>query len=99
MITHALNNLCRPNGWQLQQRLVTFHASGDFHRNILKLLCNFIYIKLRHGCPPVNLLHFFRIRFHKNTSEGQLLDLTKWKAKWTQIKKYKYEYKKISLPV
>ena len=34
---------------------------------LIKLLCNFIEIPLRHGCSPVNLLHIFRIPFHKNT--------------------------------
>ena len=35
-----------------------------------KLLCNFI--RLRQGCSPVNLLHFFWTFFPKNTS-GELL--------------------------
>ena len=43
--------------------------------NSIKLLCNFIEIALRHGCSPINLLHIFRTRFPKNTSEGQPL---KW---------------------
>ena len=34
----------------------------------IKLQSNFIEIKLRHGCSPVNLLHIFRIPFLKNTS-------------------------------
>ena len=38
----------------------------------IKLFYNFIEITLRHGCPPVNLLHIFRIPFPKNTS-GRLL--------------------------
>ena len=38
-----------------------------------KLLCNFIEIKLRHWCSPVNLLHISRIPFPRNTSEGLLL--------------------------
>ena len=38
-----------------------------------KLLCNFIKIKLRHGCSPVNLLHIFRTPFPKNTSGWLLL--------------------------
>ena len=32
-----------------------------------------IEIELRHGCSPVNLLHFFRTPFPKNTSGQQLL--------------------------
>ena len=38
----------------------------------VKLQSNFIEIVLRHGCSPINLLHFFRAPFLKNTS-GQLL--------------------------
>ena len=41
----------------------------------VKLQSNFIEIALRHGCPPVNLLHIFRTPFPKNTSEGLLLHL------------------------
>ena len=40
----------------------------------IKLLCNFIGIAFRHGCPPVNLLHIFRIPFPTNTSGWLLLD-------------------------
>ena len=29
----------------------------------IKLLCNFIEIRLQYGCSPVNLLHFFRHLF------------------------------------
>ena len=36
---------------------------------------NFIEIALRHGCSPVNLLHIFRIPFHKNTFGWLLLKL------------------------
>ena len=38
----------------------------------IKLLCNFIEIRLRHRCSPVNLLHIFRAPFLKNIS-GRLL--------------------------
>ena len=38
----------------------------------IKLLCNFIEIRLRNGCSPVNFLHIFRTSFLKNRS-GQLL--------------------------
>ena len=37
------------------------------------LLCNFIKIKLRHGCSPVNWLHIFRAPFPRNTSRRLLL--------------------------
>ena len=54
----------------------------SFHLNVLqgpegtlqrKIQSNFIEITLRHGCSPVNLLHFFRTPFHKNISGGLLL--------------------------
>ena len=35
---------------------------------LIKLLCNFIEITLRHGWSPVNLQHIFRTAFPKNTS-------------------------------
>ena len=38
----------------------------------VKLLCNSIEIRLRHGCSPVNSLHIFRTPFPKNTSGGLL---------------------------
>ena len=38
----------------------------------IKLLCNFIWIALRHGSSPVNLLPIFRTSFFENTS-GRLL--------------------------
>ena len=40
---------------------------------LIKLLCNFIEITLRHGCSHVNLLDTFRTSFSKNTSGGLLL--------------------------
>ena len=39
----------------------------------IKLLCNFIEIPFRHGCSPVNFLHFFRTPFLKNNSKGLLI--------------------------
>ena len=39
---------------------------------LIKLQSNFIEITLRHGCPPVNLLHIFRTPFPENTLEGCL---------------------------
>ena len=39
----------------------------------IKLQSNFIEIELWHGCFPVNLLHFFRTPFPKNTSGGMLM--------------------------
>ena len=42
---------------------------------LIKLLCNFIEIVLRHGCSPVNLLHIFRTPLPKNTSEGAAFEI------------------------
>ena len=39
----------------------------------IKLFCSFIEIALRLRCSPVNLPHYFRTPFPKNTSEGLLL--------------------------
>ena len=39
----------------------------------IKLFCSFIEIALRLKCSPVNLPHYFRTPFPKNTSEGLLL--------------------------
>ena len=41
----------------------------------VRALCNFIEIKLRHGCSPVHLLHIFKTSFPENTSELLLLEL------------------------
>ena len=38
---------------------------------------------LRHGCPLVNLLHIFRIPFHKNTYEGLLLQMSYTVEGWS----------------
>ena len=37
-------------------------------------------------CPPVNLLHIFRMSFYKNSSGGQLLKQFTQKAIVTNIK-------------
>ena len=49
-------------------------AGEDLCRSVIliKLLCNFIEITLRHGCSPVNLEYIFRTLFSKSTSEGCL---------------------------
>ena len=44
---------------------------------LIKLLCSFIEITLRHGCSPLNLLHIFRATFLRNTSEWLLLKIVK----------------------
>ena len=43
----------------------------------INLLCIFIEITLRYGCPPVNLLHILRTPFYKNTYGGMLFVI--WK--------------------
>ena len=42
---------------------------------LIKLLCNFIEITLRHGCSSVNLLNVFRAPFYKNVYGGLHLNL------------------------
>ena len=42
---------------------------------LIKLLCSFIEIPLRHGSSPVNLLYIFRTPFYKNTFGGLFLKL------------------------
>ena len=42
----------------------------------MKLQSNFIEITLRHGCSPINLLHFFRTPFYKNTSRWLLQSIS-----------------------
>ena len=42
---------------------------------LIKLLCNFIEIALRHECSPINLLHIIRTPFLKKTSEWLLLKI------------------------
>ena len=44
--------------------------------NSIKLLCNFIEIALRNGCPPVDLPDIFGTPFPMNTSGLLLLDRT-----------------------
>ena len=41
--------------------------------DLIKLLCNFIDITLRHECSPENLLHIFRTLFPKKVCEGLFL--------------------------
>ena len=47
----------------------------------IKLLCNFIEITRRHGCPPVNLLHIFGTPFLKTPLEGCFWNLCKVRKK------------------
>ena len=43
--------------------------------NLLKLLCNFIEITLRHGCFSVNLQHIFRTPLPRNTNRELFLNI------------------------
>ena len=67
----VLRKRCSENTHQIYRRTPCRSAI------LIKLLCNFIEITLRHGCSPVNMLHIFRTPVPKNTSEGPVLD--KWK--------------------
>ena len=49
---------------------------------LMKLLCNFLEIKLRHLCSPVNLLHIFSTSFLRTPMEGCFLK--KFVAKTTK---------------
>ena len=40
---------------------------------LMKLLCNFLEIKLRHLCSPVNMLHIFSTSFLRTPIEGCFL--------------------------
>ena len=57
-----LKKRCSENMQQIYRR--TPMPKCDFN----KVACNFIEIKLRHGCSPVNLRHIFRTPFLNNTS-------------------------------
>ena len=49
---------------------------------LLKLLCNFIEIALRHGCSPVNLLHISRTPFSKNAFKRAAFKHAKFQQKY-----------------
>ena len=49
----------------------------------IKLHSNFIKIKIRYGCSPVNFLYIFWTPFYKNNSEGLLLD---YEVFWYNLK-------------
>ena len=56
--------------------LRTSMTKCDFNK--AALLCNFTEITVRYACSPVNLLHFFRIPFRKNTTVQLLLEKRKY---------------------
>ena len=62
---------CSENMQQMYRRTTT--PKCDFNKE-----SNFIEIKFRHGCSPVNLLHIFTTPFPKNTSERLLLNGPKY---------------------
>ena len=53
---------------------------------LILLLWNFIEIKLRHECSPVNLLHIFRTPFLKNTSGRLLLNSRGFSRRYPVLK-------------
>ena len=55
-----------------KQYLIRLLRSSSPEVFLGKLYCNFIEIRLRHGCSTINLLHIFRTPFHKNTLERLL---------------------------
>ena len=56
----------------------------------MSVLSIFIEITLRYGCSPVNLLHFFRTTFPKNTSSWLILiclvDMFSYTTRWGFLK-------------
>ena len=52
---------CSKNNQQIYRR--TPMSKGDFN----KITNNFIEIRLRHGCSPVNLVHILRTPLPRNT--------------------------------
>ena len=58
-----------PKGCQFFENIPFIKKKGAVS---VKFQSNFIEMADRHGCSPVNLLHFFRTPFPKNTS-GELL--------------------------
>ena len=64
----VVTGICDPNKSRTRHRCSLKLGSK------LKYLKNFIEITLRHGCPPVTLLHIFRTPFQWNTSEWLLLN-------------------------
>ena len=68
-----LRKRCSENMEQIYMR--TTVPMFDFNKLATQLF-EFAY---RHGCPPVNLLHNFWTSFPKNTSEGLLLLLVRYR--------------------
>ena len=67
------NFLKQPPRGVLQKRC-SENIQQIYKRTSMSKQSNFIEITLRHGCSPVNLLHFFRTPFPSNTSGQLLLD-------------------------
>ena len=75
-VTHCWYQFCkcRTKALSIKERTKKFTREHPCRNMIsIKLQSNFIEIRLRHGCSPVNLLHIFRTFFHRNPSGGLLL--------------------------
>ena len=57
---------------------------------LIKLLCKFIEIALRHGCSPVNLPHIFGKPFPKNTSGWSFLEFVENTILFPSIQRSRY---------
>ena len=77
-------------GPMLLKSIISISADSKLVINhlLVPLQSNFIEIALRHGCSDVNLLHFFRTPFLKNTSGWLLLSFL-WFNKWNKKSKPK----------
>ena len=72
----VLRKMCPENMQQIYSR-TTMPRCGF---NKVAKQSNFIEIKLRQGCLPVNLLHLFRKPLYKNTSGWLLLYFGFWRC-------------------
>ena len=69
-------------------RILLFNRSSAI---LLKMLCNFIEIGLRHGCSLVNLPHIFRKPFPKNNYGRLLIQTTRFFISNTKLELTKNE--------
>ena len=69
----VLRKMCSENMQQIYRRIAMRSVI------LMKLLCNFIEITLRHGCSPVYLLLIFRTPYTKKASGRLLLEICKSK--------------------
>ena len=85
MVANIFSHLGPPNYFSAATALVISQKKNINHNSkqqVLQewvnsiLLSNFIEINFCYGCSPVNLLHFFRTPFPKNTSGLRGLSFT-----------------------